>query len=275
MNTTTCAKAKLAHRYLSLSQDEALVYSYIEVAAREGIWSKLLRNKTNLHMTTMNRAVKSLENKNMIKAVKLVKYPNRKTYMLAKLQPSENVTGGPFYTDGVLDEEFAHQMSLWSERYVIGRSWWHPPLPEVPERKISSKLTQEQAEEIRAQELRRRGYGRDRSQAMLPMGPGYNGYPTLSEVTSAINESGLSGVVMKEAEMKQLLDILVWDGRLERVRKSKAYRAVRNFDGDNEAGHGNGLAESPCGRCPVFEFCQDGGPVNARTCEYFQEWLQI
>ena len=57
-------------------------------------------------MTTMNRAVKSLENKNMIKAVKLVKYPNRKTYMLAKLQPSENVTGGPFYTDGVLDGRY-------------------------------------------------------------------------------------------------------------------------------------------------------------------------
>ena len=247
-------------RYLSLTKDEALVYLHIEGAAREGIWSRMLRLKTKLHMTTVNHAVKSLENKNMIKAVKLVRWPNRKTYMLAKLQPSENVTGGPFYTDGALDEEFVHQMSLWTERYIIGRSWWHPPLPEN-KKKSSSKTTQEQ-------------HGRDRSKDMLPLHPGYGGYPTLSEVTRAINRSGLSDLTMKESEMGQILDVLCWDGRLERIRHGKAYRAVRQVDGEDGVDLGNGLTESPCGRCPVFEFCEEGGPVNAKSCEYFQEWLQ-
>ena len=231
MHSYTC-------RYRSISQDEDLLYSYIEGAAREGIWSKVLRNKTNFHMTTMNRAIKSLENKNMIKAVKLVKYPNRKTYMLAKLQPSENVTGGPFYTDGVLDEEFVHQMSLWAERYIIGRSWWHPPLSEH-KRKPNLKMTQEQAEETRAAEFRQRGQGRDRSNAMLPMHPRYRGFPTLSEVTRAINGSGLSGVTMKESEMEQLLNILCWDGRLEKIWHGKAYRAIKQVDGED------GVMDSP------------------------------
>ena len=226
-------------------------------------------------MTTMNRAVKSLEAKNYIKSIKTVKFPNRKTYMLARLQPSEDVTGGPFYTDGVLDDEFILQMSYWTEKYVIGRSWRHPPLPEPSRRKDSSRLTQEQAEDLRNAELQRRGGGRDRSQDMLPLPPNYHGYPTLLEITKAINSSGLSGIVMREAEMAQLLDVLCWDGRLEKVRHGKAYRAVRQVVGENGMNVENGLVESPCGRCPVFDVCEDGGPVNARTCEYFHEWLQI
>ncbi len=110
---------------------------------------------------------------------------------------------------------------------------------------------------------------------MLPFPAGYNGYPTLAEATEAINESGISGITMKESEMKQLIDNLCWDGRLEKVRNRKAYRAVRVVTGEEGISLENGLTESPCGRCPVFDLCEEDGPVNARTCEYFQDWLQI
>jgi DNA-directed RNA polymerase III subunit RPC6 len=29
----------------------------------------------------------------------------------------------------------------------------------------------------------------------------------------------------------------------------------------------------PCGKCPVFSFCQEGGPVNATECVYIEDWL--
>lgn len=225
-------------------------------------------------MTTMNRAIKSLESKNLIKSIKTIKFPNRKTYMLAKLQPSEDVTGGPFHTDGVLDEEFVYQMSHWTEKYIIGRSWCLPANPESTKRKSSSKLTPDQAEQLRAETFRRKGYARDRHKTMVPYPAGYRGYPTLSEVTRAINDSGLSGIVMKESEMKQLLDILSWDGRIEKIRNGKAYRATRVVTGEDGMSLENGLTESPCGRCPVFDLCEEDGPVNAKTCEYFQDWLQ-
>lgn len=221
-------------------------------------------------MTSMNRAIKALESRNYIKSIKSVKFPTRKTFILAKLQPSEDVTGGPFYTDGVLDSEFIHQMSWWTERYVIGRSWWHPPADHSSKRKSNLKLTSQQAEELRAEELLKRGPGRDRSRHMLPMPPGFRKYPTIAEITRAINASDLSGVEMKISEMQQLVDVLCWDRRLEKLEGGKAYRATRSI-----ANEVNGLTEAPCGRCPVFDFCEEGGPVNARTCEYFQDWLQF
>lgn len=263
------------NRYKTLNAEEALVYSYIESSGREGAWIRLLRARTNLHMTVMKRCLKNLEAKNLIKTIKSIKFPGRKTYMLANLHPPEDVTGGPFYTDGLLDEEFVHQMGYWIERYVIGRSWSHPPVGEPGKRKNRPRLTQEQAQELRASELERKDSHLERSKAMLPMPPGYVGYPTIPEITKAINASGLSGVVMKEAEIRQLLDVLCFDGRLQSTLDGKGYKAVRQATDEDDGRCENGLMETPCGRCPVSDVCEEGGPVNARTCKYFQEWLQI
>ena len=262
-------------RYRALTQDEALVYSYVEASQRDGIWTKLLRSKTGLHMHPMNRAIKTLESKNYIKSIKTARWPSRKTYILAKLQPSEDVTGGPFYTDGLLDEEFIRQMLYWIERYVIGRSWWHPPMPEASKKKLNPKMSQLEIEQARAKELQSKKSMRTRSDAMLPFPVQYNGFPTLGEITKAINAAGLSALILKESELAQMLDVLCWDARLEKIKNGKTYRAVRLIaEIDSTTSH-NGLTESPCGRCPVFEFCEDDGPVNARTCPYFHEWLQI
>lgn len=195
--------------------------------------------------------------------------------MLASLQPSEAATGGPFYTDGILDEEFVHQMATWTERYVIGRSWWHPPRNEGGKKTDKAKISREQAEQLRALELEAGHVSRDRGKDMLPMPSGYQGYPTVPEITRDVNASGLSGVIMKEAEMGQLLDVLAWDGKVEQVPGSKGYRAVRQVASWADNNVQNGFAEAPCGRCPVFEICEDGGPVNAKTCAYFEDWLNM
>ena len=264
-----------ATRYKVLSDEEAVLYALVESSGREGMWTKHLRSKTEMHQTTLIRCLRTLENKNYIKPTRNVKYPGRKNYMLAHLQPSEAATGGPFFTDGVLDDEFVHQMSTWAERYIIGRSWSHRPQSESSKRKNMKNLNREQAEQLRAEEIARGSVGRTRTKDMLPMPPGYTGYPKLSEITKAINSSGLSGVLMKEAEMLQLLNILVWDAKVERVPSIKAYRAVRRVPEAGGPDFENGFTEAPCGRCPVFEICEEGGPVNATTCEYFEDWLNL
>ncbi|KAI4184762.1 MAG: hypothetical protein L6R41_004519 [Letrouitia leprolyta] len=294
-------KREDAQKYKTLTADEALVYSLIESAGRDGIWSRILRSKSGLHMTIMTRCLKVLENKSYIKQIKTVKFPSRKTYMLAGLQPSEDVTGGPFYTDGVLDDEFVHQMAKWTERYIVGRSWYQRHQQQQPhdiqkpskhQHASKQKLEAKRNSALESSPAPHRHSGDGKQ--LLPFPPGYTGYPTIPEITRAINCSNISPVTMKEVEMKQLLDILVWDGRIEKNIYTNGYKAVRQaaltvISGQREAadanggqgaeieyeGRGSALTEAPCGRCPVLAFCEEGGPVNARSCEYFAEWLEI
>jgi DNA-directed RNA polymerase III subunit RPC6 len=35
-----------------------------------------------------------------------------------------------------------------------------------------------------------------------------------------------------------------------------------------------GWSQAPCGSCPVFGFCKEGGPVGPSGCEYYGEWLK-
>lgn len=221
----------------------------------------------------MNRCLKTLESKNHVKSIQSAKFPNRKIYILSHLQPSDDVTGGPFYTDGILDEEFVHQLGIWAERYVQGRSWYHPPSKGINKRKSRSKLSQEEADQLRAQELK--DIAIETNEKMIPMPAGYTGYPTIGEITKALNESKLSEIKLREVEMRQLMDILCWDGRVMKVMNGKGYKAVRHAPHQRGDTPDNGLVEAPCGRCPVFDLCEEGGPVNARTCTYFQEWLAL
>lgn len=90
----------------SMSADEKLVYDNIANAGNSGIWTKTLKMRTNIHQTNLTKCIKALEGKNLIKAVKSVKFPTRKIYILSELQPSVEHSGGPWYTDNELDTEF-------------------------------------------------------------------------------------------------------------------------------------------------------------------------
>lgn len=52
--------------------EEKVVYSIIEEAANKGIWIRDIRFKSNLIMTQLNKILKNLESKKLIKAVKSV-----------------------------------------------------------------------------------------------------------------------------------------------------------------------------------------------------------
>ena len=34
-----------------------------------------------------------------------------------------------------------------------------------------------------------------------------------------------------------------------------------------------GQTQIPCGKCPQFSFCQEGGPVDPDSCAYLDDWL--
>lgn len=136
---------------------------------------------------------------------------------------------------------------------------------------------------------------------LLPLPAGYSGYPTVRQLAELISTTGITGdTTLSIADVQQLVDVLVYDGLVEplTVGKKQCYRTVRPLATDptpltalmrdsvvdedvlelsvgDMGAHplSNGLTEAPCGNCPVFDLCEEGGPVNPGNCVYFQRWL--
>ncbi|KAI8050904.1 RNA polymerase III subunit Rpc34 [Syncephalis plumigaleata] len=259
----------------SLNGDERLVYQQIMNADNEGIWTKTIKIRTNLHQQVVSRCIKTLEQKNLIKSVKSVKNPTRKLYMLIELTPSTEVTGGPWFTDQELDVDFIETLSGQCYKFIYSRSFPRQP-----------------------------------ADAVFPCN--YSGYPSAREISKFISDRQISNVALGMEDIECLLDVLVLDGKIERCTphgifpdlmmsdehdddnnnsnnnsnnnnnisdtvSSKAnrvdwvYRAVR----DRQRASGNPWTNTPCGKCPVFSFCTEDGPISPSNCEYYTRWLQF
>ena len=139
--------------------------------------------------------------------------------------------------------------------------------------------------------------------------PGHEGYPTAAEITNEINRRGiLAKGLLPQNAVGQLLEVMVYDDKLVKLATTAdvdapsktMFRSVKNpaqilaaaklegrlqseDEGTRKAamrerelediGEG-GITEVPCLRCPVFDFCEEGGPVNPATCVYFDDWFQ-
>ena len=198
---------------------------------------------------------------------------------------------------GVTADAIIHFIAVksWAKAY-IKRERSMSPMPDLPaaqngpmagkKRKASDGAVD--IEGVHPKSKRRQSqYTKVETQVSYPAG--YQHYPTAASVLHFIKESGFikTSLDLDEAAIQSLLDVLVFDERLERV--GQGYRTVRGIHGASDAmknmmtGRGadvgddndiNGLTQSPCGRCPVFDLCEDGGPINAKNCEYFQTWLK-
>ncbi|KAI9844653.1 MAG: 34-kDa subunit of RNA polymerase III (C) [Thelocarpon superellum] len=260
-----------ADRYHHMTTDEAIIFGYIESAGREGIWSRTIKIRTNLHQSIMNRCIKNLETHGFIKSIKSVRYPTRIFYMLATLTPSEDVTGGPWFTDGELDDEFVETLCQQIDRYVESKSFHRNPAAAGVSRR-PTKTSKTDIEEALEKEFTTPKPKRE--DKLLHFPPGYQGYPTLYEIMMWLNESGISEVPLAEDHVRQLMDVLYYDGKVARVLAETAYKSLRRLDGGDSGESGSALTDAPCGRCPVFNLCEEDGPVSASNCEYFKDWLE-
>ncbi|KAL5358900.1 RNA polymerase Rpc34 [Aspergillus floccosus] len=272
-----------AEKLQSLSPDESLVYNVIHSTGRSGIWVRLIQNRTNLHKSILDRCLKSLEGKNYIKSVHNVKFPTRKMYMLAGLAPSEDVTGGAWFTDGMLDEDFINTVAGYIEYTVSRKSWFEVSADGGGGGSGRTKRMKTTADGVGV------AVKPDPAQKeYLPFPRGYQGYPTVAMITAAVNESGITPVRLGEESIVQLLEMLCYDKKLVALNNGEYYKSFKNPDqvkalqarkpagDDAEADRlvRNGMTEAPCGHCPVFKLCAPGGAVSPESCEYFDPWLE-
>ena len=97
---------------------------------------------------------------------------------------------------------------------------------------------------------------------------------TLAAVTESIAHSKLSVVPLGDSDIEELMEMLVYDGTVSKVEK-------RNSDGGKDTywllrpliTHLDFFTTTPCGICPVFNQCVEGGIVSPATCKYMPSWL--
>ncbi len=306
---------KVAKIVKSLDTNEKMVFEAVEAAYEEGTWVRNIKVKTGIRdENSANKVLRRLITLNLIKNVQSVKNGAQKTYMLAYLTPSDEVTGGSFYDNGDLDDSMVDNISNLIVHHVRQASWKFAEKPRKQKREASpidftdGGLDGLANSEARGRKKRKSGSGtavrphdiedsashhKEKTfhpvqnpetdpawnQLSLPAGSQYPDAESIHEylINSDILRAGKANGLTVE-EIQHLLEVLVWDGKLEVI--GGGYRSVRgvkpNKPGEQQAEEdirGNGLTEAPCGRCPVFDVCGNGGPINAASCVYFTEWL--
>lgn len=315
--------AEDAAKYKGLNREQSMVYEMVDAAGADGIWTRTLKARLQMHDSVLKQHFKFLESKGYIKDMKSVEHPNKKMYIKASLRPSDRATGGPWYTDSNLDEAFISELLKVIFDFITRQSTYRSVhggghKEKQPKKGIlkgdkdavaaASRAGKKRgAEDISTddaprekQQQRQHREPKKRTQ-LLPLPAGYNSYPTVREIAELISTSGITNnTTLGIADVQQLVDVLVYDGLVEPVRvgKVRGYRTVRaarvdptpltalmrdhSMDEDmlelqaQDMGAGpmsNGLTEAPCGRCPVFDLCDEGGPVSPGNCVYFQRWL--
>lgn len=178
-----------ASKIISMSEDEAMIYSYIEASGREGIWTKTIKAKTNLHQHIVVRCLKALENQRYIKSIKSVKHPTRKIYMLYNLQPSIEVTGGPWFTDSELDTEFIDSLLTVIWRFVASKTY--PTAFQGPSQNNNV------------------------FQCTYPSN--HTGFVNLDSIIEFITSNNITNIELAINDVRSLCDVLMYDDKLELI----------------------------------------------------------
>ncbi|KAF9076414.1 RNA polymerase Rpc34 [Rhodocollybia butyracea] len=170
---------------LGLTEEEKVVLGNIRAVQNEGIWKKHLNSKTNFHRAVLDRCLKTLEQKKLIKTVPSVQHPTRKIYMLEGLVPSVTLTGGPWFTDGEFDTEFIQTLMKACLKFIRDISF-----PKSRARKSDG--------------------------AVYPISKSPK-YPTAQQVKNALKQARLTETDLTVEHVEILLNVLVLDGELEKL----------------------------------------------------------
>lgn len=284
------ANEDVQNSYRGLTSEEEVVYSYVDEAGNEGAWTKNIKLRSGLHEAVIAACFKKLKAKNLVSEMKSVEHTTRKMYIKSNLSPSDRATGGPWYTDGELDEGMIDTIMNLLFDYILKKTFYYSksyggvaktkePKKVVNGKKLSPEEVRAKRDAVLGEEgmdektKRMRHYEKH-----LPMPAGYQGYPTLDELTVWIESTNvLTNTTLSSAELQQVLAVMIFDDRIEEVlngSEGPTYRTVRRSI-KSEDDKGSVLNEVPCGRCPVFDLCEEGGPVGPSNCEYFNEWLTM
>ena len=98
--------------------EEKVVYKIVEESGNKGILDREIRSKSNLIKTQLNKILKALQDKKLIKQVSSVAQANKKVYMLYDMEPDRSITGGVWYSSQDFESELIEILNQQIHRYL-------------------------------------------------------------------------------------------------------------------------------------------------------------
>ncbi|KAJ2902850.1 putative DNA-directed RNA polymerase III subunit rpc6 [Zalerion maritima] len=247
----TWRKEEEAKKFSLIPNREYLsMYDIIESAGNQGIWARSIRWRGNMTENMVKQGLKWLENKGLISEFKSVEQPNKKMYILSSLRPSERATGGPWYTNGELDEGLVNGMQKIVYKCIKDRSTYFSKggsssggmasdqgaPSEKKGRKQPTKGTMRGSprgikrtaaeaninseKSIQKMTIPRFGGPRQGPQIM-GMETGYTAYPTALEITQFISNAKVTEDPLTQSDIQDITNMLEWEGQIEPIRLAK------------------------------------------------------
>lgn len=205
-----------------------------------------------------------------------VKTPNRKMYLLKHLRPSEDIAGGPWQSEGEFDIALINTVERLVEQIIARNTCVQVPAGyNAYDRSAAIAVKKDQVQGHGVMDI-------EDAPAVKPYHPPANTksrvllhqpkYPTAASLRNDIMALNvIKDKDIRESDMEQLLEMMVLEGRLEKMSGTNYRLAMKAVDAGDDGL--NGFVDAPCGTCPVFDLCTDTGEISARTCVYFGEWL--
>jgi DNA-directed RNA polymerase III subunit RPC6 len=113
--------ADVADKFAGLPEDCRVVYKYVKQAENRGVMPKDLQKQTGMNTVKLNKTLKDMETRKLVKCVTPVGQKTRKLWMLAELEPALDISGGSFYIGGKLDSALIEEQREKILDYVTAR----------------------------------------------------------------------------------------------------------------------------------------------------------
>ncbi|XP_052728309.1 DNA-directed RNA polymerase III subunit RPC6 isoform X3 [Vigna angularis] len=95
----------------SMTNEERVIYNIIRGKKEMGIWQGDIKRETNIPDSILKKSIKLLISKTLIKEVVNIQNKSKKVLMAMEFEPSKEITGGEWYTEGRLDTQLIDALS--------------------------------------------------------------------------------------------------------------------------------------------------------------------
>jgi DNA-directed RNA polymerase III subunit RPC6 len=229
---------KEAAKFMDLNPEDIQAYAMIIDSGANGISTNELKMKLRLNTNHLNKILKKLEKKILIKSLKMLNLKHKKIWIGYDIEPSQSITGGAFCSNQEFDKNLIEVIKEKCLDYV-SRS-------KVVSRKdfmiyvTSLKILQTELNEEDIQKIINLLIFDDKLDIIFP--------------NIAYNTQNKMSILLKKNE--PILNNVKY-----KLSPNYQPKAVMNC--------------VPCTYCPVFKECQIGNVINPKDCPWMEEFIKL